>query len=101
VDGAEEKIRLAEQKKKREMQDPKASVLVEPGRPIVITFKEGLNTTSVPRDAIISGEENVPGIVYYPPPIQVYSPAGNVVPSSISLSMLTCNADRRASNRLA
>jgi len=86
VDGAEEKMRLAERKAKRSLHDPLASVVVESDRPVVITFREGMHAgASVARDAIVSGEENDPRKVYYPPPIQVYCPAGNVAPSYSSI----------------
>jgi hypothetical protein len=85
VDGAEEKVRLVERKAKRLLHDPVASVVVASDRPVVITFREGMHgRASVARDAIVSGEENDPRKVYYPPPLQVYCPGGNVAPSSYS-----------------
>jgi len=78
-------MRLAERKAKRLLHDPVASVIVASDRPVVITFREGMHgRASVARDAIISGEENDPRKVYYPPPLQVYCPGGNAASSSYS-----------------
>lgn len=62
------------------MSDPVASVVIESDRPIVITFSEGMHgRASVSRDEIVSGDEDDPRKVYYPPPIQLYCPAGKQV----------------------
>ena len=89
VNSAEEKIQRAERKGSHSMSDPVASVVIESDRPIVITFSEGMHGgASVSRDEIVSGDEDDPRKVYYPPPIQLYCPAGNVAPPLIHLLML-------------
>lgn len=80
VDGAEEKIRLAEQKLSCSLDGPIASVVVKSNQPVVITFSEGMHEkASLVRDAIVSEEKIDPRKVYYPPPILVYCPAGKEV----------------------
>ncbi|KAF7508419.1 hypothetical protein GJ744_009272 [Endocarpon pusillum] len=92
VDGAEEKVARAKRQSTSPFVEPNAKVIIKWGQPVVIKFSEGIHAkASVAWDDRVNGDKSadpekevnqkkrLTPRVYYPPPILVYSPAGEGV----------------------
>ena len=73
MESAKDKIQLMRLETNRRYDYHRAVVVVDPSRPVVITFSEGEHEhASLRRDEILNEKkEKILGRVYYPPPIQL------------------------------
>ena len=84
MESAKDKIQLMKLETNCRYDRHRGVVVVDPSRPVVVNFSEGEHEyASLRRDEILDEKKKkILGRVYYPPPLQLYCPAGNIARSS-------------------